>query len=163
MPYKPVPRLQSFSYTGLHRYSLTICAHKRTRVFVNRDAVDLVVLQLTQTADRSAFAVIAYCFMPDHLHLLVEALSDKADLGEFVRVFKQRSAFHWKAAFGDQLWQRSYFEHVLRDNESPVKAARYLLANPLRAGMVTAVEDHPFLGSMTMSVRDLLYSVSDDH
>ncbi len=43
-----------------------------------------------------------------------------------------------------------------------IKAARYLLANPLRAGMVESVEEYPFLGSLTMSVRELLYSASED-
>ena len=161
MPYKPVPRLHNFSYAGLHRYSLTICTYRRQRVFVNREAVDLVLWQLLQSASRSGFAVTAYCFMPDHLHLLVEGTADHATLNEFVRVFKQCSAYHWKSAFGSRLWQRSYFEHVLREGESPVKAARYILANPLRAGLVHRVEDYPFVGSATMSIRDLLDSAGD--
>ena len=159
MPYKPVPRLCDFPYTGLYRYSLTICTHRRQAVFTNREAVDLVLSQLLQSASRSAFAVIAYCFMPDHLHLLLEGMDDGAALREFARVFKQCSAYHWKAAFGTLLWQRSYFEHVLRDGESPVKAARYILANPLRAGLVKRIEDYPYLGSATMSIRELLDSV----
>ena len=101
--------------------------------------------------------------MPDHLHLLGEATADEAALREFARVFKQRSAYYWKTAFGTQLWQRSYFEHVLRDGESPVKAAAYILGNPLRAGLVNRVEDYPYLGSTTMSIRELLDSVGDDH
>ena len=161
MPYKPVPRLREFSYAGLYRYSLTICTHRRQAVFTNREAVDLVVSQLLQSASRSAFAVIAYCFMPDHLHLLVEGTDDEAALREFARVFKQRSAYHWKAAFGTLLWQRSYFEHVLRDGESPVKTARYILANPLRGGLVSRIEDYPYLGSATMSIGDLLDSIRD--
>ena len=161
MPYKPVPRLKEFPYTGLRHYSLTICTQHRKRVFVNREAVDLVLLRLVQTATRYQFAIIAYCFMPDHLHLLVEGTADDSSVQEFVRVFKQCSSYHWKSSFGHVLWQRSYFEHVLRDGESPVKAARYLLANPLRARMVESAEDYPFLGSMTMAVRDLLCAVSE--
>ena len=115
MPYKPVPRLHNFSYAGLHRYSLTICTSRRQQVFVNREAVDLVLWQLLQSASRSGFAVIAYCFMPDHLHLLVEGTDDHAAL----------------------------------------------LANPLRAGLVHRVEDYPYLGSATMSIRDLLDSAGD--
>lgn len=162
MPFKAVPRLRGFSYTGLFRYSLTICVHERRRAFVRQEPVDLVTSQLLQSSSRNKFEVIAYCFMPDHLHLLVQGVADDSNLLEFMRVFKQTSAYHWKAAFGGQLWQRSYFEHVLRENESPLKAARYLLANPLRAGMVSRVEDYPFLGSMTMSLPDLLYSITSD-
>ncbi|HVG54512.1 MAG TPA: transposase [Vicinamibacterales bacterium] len=162
MRHKPVPRLAGCPYTGLCRYSLTICTHRRQLVFVTRQAVDLVLLQLLQAAHRSSFAVIAYCFMPDHLHLLVEGTEQEAALREFIRVFKQCAAYHWKAEFGSQLWQRSYFDHVLRDGESPDKAARYILANPLRAGLVSRVEDYPYLGSATMSIGELLESIRDD-
>ena len=162
MSRKPVPRLRGFDYTGGYRYFLTICTRRRACVFVTREAVDAVVVQLLQSSRDERFAVIAYCFMPDHLHLLVEGTDPGSQLTEFVRLFKQRSSFQWKRAFGSELWQRGYFEHVLRSDESAIDVARYILANPLRAGMVQSVENYPFLGSMTMSVRDLLYSVSRD-
>jgi putative transposase len=97
--------------------------------------------------------------MPDHLHALVEGEAPDADLLEFVRVFKQRSSWHWKHQRGGDLWQRSYFEHVLRDDESTRAVARYVLANPVRAGLVQNVEDYAFVGSFTMTVRELLYSL----
>ena len=107
-------------------------------------------------------AVIAYCFMPDHLHLLVEGTDPASKLTEFVRIFKQRSSFQWTKAFGSELWQRSYFERVVRTHQSSIDTARYVLANPLRAGMVESVEDYPFLGPLTIPVRELLYSTSKD-
>ena len=124
--------------------------------------MEVVLAQILQSARNERIAVIAYCFMPDHLHLLVEGTDPAAQLKEFVRVFKQRSSFHWKTRFGSELWQRSYFERVLRSHESSIDVARYVLANPLRAGLVESVEDYPFLGSLTMSVRELLYSISKD-
>ena len=159
---KRVPRLDGFDYTGGYRYFLTICTQGRARVFMTRDAVEVVLAQLLQSARDEHMAVIAYCFMPDHLHLLVEGTDPVSQLTKFVRVFKQRSAFHWKRVFGSELWQRSYFERVLRSHESSIEVARYILANPLRAGIVESVEDYPFLGSLTMPVRDVLDSVSKD-
>jgi putative transposase len=129
-------------------------------VFTTGNTVGLVLEQLLRSTADEQFAVIAYCFMPDHLHLLVEGVTQDASLPRFVRTFKQRAGFHWKSAFGSELWQRSYFERVLRTEESTIEVARYVLGNPLRAGMVDSVEQYPFLGSLTMSVRDLLYSVS---
>jgi putative transposase len=130
--------------------------------------VDVVLAQLLQSAQDECMAVIAYCFMPDHLHLLLEGTAPASRLTEFVRLFKQRSSFQWKRVGADlkvgpyPLWQRSYFERVLRSDESSIDVARYILANPLRAGMVESIEDYPFLGSLTMSVRELLYSVAKD-
>ena len=100
--------------------------------------------------------------MPDHVHLLVEGKQPTANFREFVRIFKQRSSFEWNRTHRTILWQRSYFEHVLRDDEDTIGVARYILENPLRAGLVADVEDYPYLGSMTLAVRDLLYSVQID-
>jgi putative transposase len=120
-------------------------------------------MQLSRTVDEHGFDVIAYCFMPDHIHLLLEGTHPTADFREFVRIFKQRSSYEWKRTYGTMLWQRSYFEHVLRDDEDTISVARYVLENPVRAGLVSYVEDYPYLGSMTAAVRDLLYSVQIDH
>jgi putative transposase len=153
------PRVRNFDYLGPQRYFLTICAKDRRRVFVTDAAVTLVSTDLLRTADARAFAVVAYCFMPDHLHVLVEGADVRSDFREFVRVFKQRSGFVWKQRHGDTLWQRSYFERVLRRDENTVTVARYILANPVRAGLVERAEDYPFLGSGMLTLRDLLYSV----
>jgi putative transposase len=100
--------------------------------------------------------------MPDHLHALVEGMRDDCDLRRLARVFKQRSSFQWKRRMKGDLWQRSYFEHVLRDDEDTFQVAQYILDNPVRAGLVKSPENYPFLGSLTMSVRNLLYSVQID-
>ena len=162
MPFKPVPRLRSFDYRGPQRYFLTFCSHNRRRVFLGDEALTCVTTQLVRASADHVFSVIAYCYMPDHLHLLVEGCDADASLPEFARTFKQRSSFHWKQRFAAPLWQRSYYEHVLRDEESTVGVVRYILENPLRAGLATRVEEYPYVGSMTLSVKDLLYSVSDD-
>ena len=159
VPIKLAPRLRSFDYLGRYRYSVTICVERRDRVFISETAVGPVRTQLARTSANADVAVIAYCFMPDHLHLVLEGVSDRADFREFMRVFKQRSSFHWKQRHSRELWQRGYFDHVLRDDDDTIVAARYVLGNPVRAGMVARPEDYPFLGSLTMHLRDLLYSV----
>jgi putative transposase len=159
MPYKLSPRLKTFDYLGFYRYFLTICTDDRVPIFIDDRSVDLVLMHLSRTADDQRFSVMAYCFMPDHVHLLVEGIHPAADFREFVRIFKQRSSFAWKQMTGTALWQRSYFEHVLRDDEDTIGVAKYILENPVRGNLVERPEDYPFLGSMTMEVRHLLYSV----
>ncbi len=159
MPFKLAPRLKSFDYTGFNRYFLTICTLDRRRAFVGPHAVANVVSQLSHASERECFLVPAYCVMPDHFHALLEGDRADANLPRFVRLFKQRSSFHWKREAGAPLWQRGYFEHVLRAEEDTFDVARYILNNPVRAGLVSTPEDYPFLGSLTMTVRDLLYSV----
>jgi REP element-mobilizing transposase RayT len=64
--------LKTFDYVGLHQYFLTFCTHERHRLFEKAGAVSLVRTQIERAATALQFAVIAYCFMPDHVHLLVE-------------------------------------------------------------------------------------------
>jgi len=91
--------------------------------------------------------------MPDHLHLLVEG-SDGSDLSRFMKAFKQTTSFHHKERTGRSLWQRSYYDHVIRNEEDAQRAFAYVLENPVRAGLVEDVDDYPFLGGVL--VREML-------
>jgi len=148
--------LKAFSYLGLHRYSLTFCTHERSPVFITTPAVDLVLTQISRAAAENAFVVIAYCFMPDHLHLLVEGESDASDCRQFIARSKQYSGFYYSQAHGTRLWQRYSFEHVLRDEQKSVVVARYILQNPERAGLVKRIEDYPYVGSLVWPMPALL-------
>jgi REP element-mobilizing transposase RayT len=69
----------------MHRYSLTICTEGRREAFIVDADVTCALTQLRITAKAECFAIPAYCFMPDHLHLLIEGTSEAADCCEFVR------------------------------------------------------------------------------
>jgi putative transposase len=149
------PRLRTFDYRGRYRYFLTFCTHARQRRFVSADVVDPVHEQIVQAATAHEFSIPAYVFMPDHLHLLVEGLSEASDLKAFVKLAKQKSGHAFSGARGDRLWQPSYYDHALRDDESSLPVMWYVLMNPVRAGLVSQCEDYPFLGSMTHSIAEI--------
>ena len=152
--------LKKFSYVGLYRYSLTFCTHARRRLFADREVVELVLLQLLRAAGEQKFAVIAYCFMPDHLHLLVEGTSDDSDGRRFIKAFKQYSGYYYGKTGRGTLWQRYGFEHVLRDDEATVEVVKYIVRNPVRAGLAASVEEYPFVGSLAYELKDLINSAS---
>lgn len=95
--------------------------------------------------------MLAYCFMPDHLHLLVRSV-EEADLVAFVRLFKQLSGYDYRRSTGDQqvLWQTSYYDHVLRRGEDTLAVARYLWANPVRVRLVETAREYAYSGSLAM-------------
>ena len=161
MPFVPPPRLDERCYIGLQRYFLTICTRDRRKAFIDPSMVGPVVARLLDIADSRRFTVVVYCVMPDHLHALLEAQSDAADFREFVRVFTQCTSFQWKRKVGTDLWQRSYFDRVLRADEDTPSIAKYILENPVRAGLAKEPLNYPYLGSVTMDVRDLLNSIAE--
>lgn len=162
-PVAPV-RLKGFTYAGIHRYFLTFCTAHRRRVFVEPTSVQLVLSQIRQAADLENFALLAYCFMPDHLHLLVEGAHESADLRRFAKSAKQRSGFAYRRATQQQLWQPRYYDHVLRDEESAATVSRYVLENPIRSGLAQNIQDYPYNGSDVFQLGELvtgLYGLSE--
>ena len=147
MSYRRPSRAPGFSYCGLHRYFLTLCTDGRRRIFRSALVVEGVRLHLQHAAATEGFAIIAYCFMPDHLHLLVEGLKESSDLRRFVSSFKQRSGSAYRRGTGQCLWQPGYYDHVLRDEQSMQATAGYTLQNPVRAGLVARMEQYPHMGS----------------
>jgi putative transposase len=103
----------------------------------------------------------AYVFMPDHLHLLVEGLAESSDLKAFAKLAKQKSGYLYAQGYGHLLWQPSYDDRVLRDDESSLSVMCYILSNPVRANLVARCEDYPFLGSTTHSIGDIRDACAD--
>ena len=159
MPLPRRPRLKNFSYTGLYRYFLTFCTHHRYRFFEDAAVVRRAWTQILRTSGDERFAIIAYVFMPDHVHLLVGAEPSGSDLQRFVSLAKQRAAWDCRQAANGRLWQPSFYDHVLRDDESELPFIRYILENPVRAGIVTRCEDYPYVGAGVMSIRDIISSL----
>lgn len=94
--------------------------------------------------------------MPDHLHLLLVALRDDTDLREFARHFKQTSGYDFVRSVGSgRLWQAGYHHRVLRSSEASASVARYILENPVRAGLTRSFQDYPFSGSSEFTKVEL--------
>jgi putative transposase len=152
-------RLETFSYIGRQRYFLTVCVRDRLPAFTDRQIADQTLTQFQRTSALEGFAILAYCLMPDHLHLLVEGTSLDSDFKRFAKMAKQRSGALYARTRHQRLWQEGYYERVLRDDDDAREFARYVVNNPVRAGLVESPADYPFVGSDVWSVKDLLESI----
>ncbi len=81
--------------------------------------------------------------MPDHLHLIVASESE-VPLTAFARLFKQLSGYRFKQSHDNHLWQISYYDRVVRREESIHAIAAYIWGNPVRAGLVENAQDYRF-------------------
>jgi putative transposase len=152
------PRLENFSYVGQYRYFLTICANRREPVLTSARVACVVIEQLLRSAKARAFEVLAYGAMPDHIHALVVGLTDASDFREFVRVYKQHMGHWWKHELRQRapLWETSYYDRVLRDEDQNEGVIRYILMNPVRAGLVDDPREYPYVGAEKYDVQALL-------
>jgi putative transposase len=87
--------------------------------------------------------VMAWVLMPDHAHWLLQL--EEESLDESVMRLKSLSARATNTALhrAGPIWQRGYHDRALRRDEDIVTAARYLVANPLRAGLAKILGDYP--------------------
>ena len=139
-------RLPRDEYRAGHPFSITIATHERYRWFevhpkLGREVQDL----LAGTARERGTELFAWCIMPDHIHILAQ----DADVVEFVRVVKGRVVpLARRAARGRRLWQRSFYDHALREPESIEEVAKYIFENPVRAELVDSPERYELSGSL---------------
>jgi putative transposase len=144
-------RLDNFPYQGCYRYFITLRCHSGKRHFVDNSLISTALKILRQIAEQRNFYIWAYCFMPDHLHLLIEGKTENADMRKFISVFKQKAAFWFNSRYNTKLWQPRYYDHVLRKDEVPLIVVRYIFENPVRKGIVTDYLQYPYSGSFELN------------
>jgi len=141
-------RLPHVRYQGLVLAFFTLCLSDRSDAFLHASVVFPMRELLAESASRFACVVRAYCFMPDHAHVLLSGVDDRADLWRAIVDWKQRSGF-WLALHAPGMtWQKGFYDRILRTEADRPACVRYIVANPVRAGLVDSWEDYPFLGGL---------------
>jgi len=142
-------RLIPSNYLGYQGYLVTLCAFRRQPLFSNPAwCQELLALLRAECASRN-FSVPAYCLMLDHLHFLAEGLHPSSDLLALLKSFKIKSSRKYASRESRILWQRGYYEHILRTTEDVDSVAWYIWLNPVRKQMVSRAQDYQFAGSFT--------------
>ncbi len=145
-PKRKSPRLQAFDYAARFAYSVTICTRDRVPLFADEAAGRDVAECLEDHAKQCGYPLVAYCIMPDHVHILTAPgrAREVMPLPRFIRQFKAAVTHRLRdSGIGGSVWQRSFYDHVLRKDEDLERVARYILANPVRKGLRLNPEDYP--------------------
>lgn len=103
----------------------------------------LLVDKLRQVQKRQLADSLAWVVMPDHIHWLLQLNSHS--LSRIVQRVKSKSAIAINRAKGcsGPFWQSGFHDINVRTEDSLVGFARYIVANPVRAGLVKSVRDYP--------------------
>ncbi|MGY0635192.1 REP-associated tyrosine transposase [Luteimonas sp. A478] len=144
--------------TGGHSgqaWHLTFTTHGREPLFEDFQAARVVSACLHDSIAISDGSVLAWVVMPDHVHCLLQLDGDQP-LHVAVGGLKSGSARRVNRALGrtGPLWTRAYHDHAIRSGEDLRSVARYIVANPLRAGLVQRIGDYPFWNAVWMSDPD---------
>ena len=124
-------------------YHVVTSTQDRTRFFTNLFAGRIVVNAMIREDDAGHVNTLAFVVMPDHLHWLF-TLSGSRSLSKTVGTMKSYSTRRLNSQFGrrGRIWRSGFYDHAIRSDEILVQVARYIIANPLRAGIVKSVGDY---------------------
>ena len=132
------------------RYSETGRIYLMTAVVMNREPIfhdfflaRLLINELRRTHSQGAVNSLAWVVMPDHFHWLIEL--QHSALSSVMQRTKSLSArmINARQKSQAQLWQKGYHDRALRYDEDLKRTARYVVANPIRAGLVKRLGDYP--------------------
>ena len=143
-------RLHKSKYKGAQWHFITLCCAGRDPVFAHTSHATRMIHRLREFAIRFRFDVHAYCIMPDHFHALVVGLKPTSDLLAFVKTLKQRTSSEFQDTFHRALWQKKFYDHILRDRDAVAGVAAYIWLNPIRQKMCADAREYPYSGSFTI-------------
>jgi REP element-mobilizing transposase RayT len=145
-------RLPDFDYSDPGQvYFVTIRAQKGRAAgkppFQDPGLAMKIVCALDYLRNRKGVSLLCYCLMPDHLHLILSPSKLSVSLIDVMRDFKSYTTrMAWSSGWSGRLWARSFYERAVRSESELMEICRYMLANPVKAGLVEAAEDYLYSG-----------------
>ena len=135
----------------IHRYYVpeavvfvTQVVHRRIPVFRQPHFVDLLRRNLYETKRHHPFSMLAYCFLPDHFHLMLRP-TGASNFSAIMHSFKPNFTKDYKAHLGItgsmKFWQKGFWDHVIRSPEDLQRHFDYIHYNPVKHGLVAHPED----------------------
>ena len=152
-------RLHPVSYIGQSSYFVTFCCAGRRPVFANARNAGPLIEKLREQSIAYRFAVNAYCLMPDHFHGLFSGIEPASNLMAFMKNFKQETAYEFQERFHSVLWQKKFYDHILRPRDNAADVAAYIWMNPVRKGLCKDPREYPYSGSFTMDWKTAIAPV----
>jgi putative transposase len=134
-------------------YFFTVVTNQRHRILVETQARKALRTAFLKVKVSHPFRIVAICLLPDHLHCLWTLPEDDWDYSTRWKMIK--ATFSRLGAAGEitgskikkgevGVWQRRFWEHVIRDSEDLNRHTDYIHYNPVKHGLVRSVRDWPW-------------------
>ena len=135
-------------------YLITVTTRHRQPVFLDHVHARIASRLIHARENWGDAQLLAWVLMPDHWHGLLEL--DHEPLDRVVARLKAAvsRALHASGALAGPLWDRSFHDRALRREENVRCVARYIVSNPLRAGLARTVLDYPYWNTVWLDRGD---------
>jgi REP element-mobilizing transposase RayT len=152
--HKHLRRLERI-YVDAPMYFVTSCTKNRRQLLARDEVANILIDEWRTARDRHGWAVGRYVIMPDHVHFFCRPELGAKPLSEFVGFWRSYTSRKIHALglprstpAATTLWQREFFDHVLRFAESYREKWNYVRDNPVRAGLVSTANEWKYAGEI---------------
>ena len=135
-------RLQGYDYSKSGLYFVTICTKDKQNIFGDIDQKQMRLSEhgtiaqnmLTKMLEKlnEYIAINEYVIMPNHMHLIIQIKKDfKVKLGNLITHYKSLVTKEINKTCIVDIWQRNYYEHIIRNEKELYLIKQYIKDNPI--------------------------------
>ncbi|HEY0944959.1 MAG TPA: transposase [Opitutaceae bacterium] len=145
--HRRLPHLQAFARQPI--VFVTVVTHERQHCLDNRIAFDCLTTVWQRSPEIDGWFVGDYLLMPDHVHLFARAAPVAKSLAQWIATWKSISSRALASTSQTpSLWQRDYFDRLLRSADDYAEKWHYVALNPVRKGLREKPADWPWKGRL---------------
>jgi len=155
LPDRKLNRLKGYDYSNKGAYFLTVCTYEKHNLFgkiidgdmfLNNAGEMIKQTQIDTPQYYSNIAIDCYCIMPNHVHVIVLVTSGTPQgafptmsIPQYIDRFKTLTTKKYidgvkrgiYKPFDKHIWQKSYYDHIIRGEQEYLKICEYIQNNPL--------------------------------
>jgi putative transposase len=141
-------------------YFFTVVTFNRLPILTNQKSIDYLNNALLYTVARMPFVVVANVILPDHMHFIWTLPEDSYDYSTRWRLIKSYFTHAFHRSYGESriesrrkkgeqdIWQRRFWEHLIRDDRDLTHHIEYIHYNPVKHGLVNSCVDWKYSSFM---------------
>lgn len=119
---------------------ITSLTKDRNKIFNQKENKDLLILTIENVKNEIPFEVFAFVILPDHFHLIIQSSNDESNFSKILQLIKGRFTYQYKIVNKIKnplsLWQRRFWDHIIRDENDLKNHLDYIHWNPVKHGYV---------------------------
>jgi len=118
-------------------YFFTLVTGDRIKIFSDKRCIEAFLVALSTVQKYHRFDLIAYCVLPDHIHLLMTLAEDDCNFSSRIKEVKKKTTTAIRKIIGNpklMVWQKRFWEHTIRNENDFQQRFDYIHYNPIKHG-----------------------------
>lgn len=147
-------RLEAEIYNNHNIVAFTLCFQNKINESYINNIFEILESVISEISINYKIKSSAYLLMPDHFHIIIQKLDEYSDILKAIKMFKQKSGFIFSQNYPEVKWQKSFYDHIIRNENDLLNQSIYIFLNPVRKGLIENWKYYKYKGSQVYDLND---------